>query len=158
MIDYTQTVRRFGRLLLLVALTLTTGINCLPATCANSTVSAKQALTSKVTLQKSTSLKSGAKRSSAGRQVVIPSWWRQEWTRRQQAMGIERWQLAKERQTDSKAMWNPRTPQSLAYRHALLASHGESVPGYRPARPQTPSTQMPVTSRTKSVNAKNRAK
>lgn len=97
------------------------------------------------------------KSRQAVRQVVIPGWWRDEWTRRQVAMRTERWLLAKERQTDSKAMWNPRSPQALAFRHALITSHGGTVPSYQPPRSQRANPASITTTNTKSVNAKCRS-
>jgi hypothetical protein len=87
----------------------------------------------------------------------VPGWWRQEWARRQQDMRIARWLQAKERLTDSKAFWNPRTPQSLALRHAMVSSHGGAVPSWSRTRLQSVSTTSTRTTLPQSQSSSTKA-
>lgn len=88
---------------------------------------------------------------------TVPAWWRQEWTRRQQMMRIEHWDLARERQTDSKQMWNPRSPQALAFRNAGIYAHGGSIQPWLPPKRQsvnsTSTRAVSVQTHAKAVNS-----
>jgi len=55
----------------------------------------------------------------------VPEWWRREWTRRQYVKQFENIRRAQEARESTKAMWNPRSPQAMAYRRAYLNSHRE---------------------------------
>lgn len=64
-----------------------------------------------------------ASAKTSARSYQVPEWWRREWRRREQVRWFESKLLAREVKTDSKAMWNPRSPQAIAYRRAWLLSH-----------------------------------
>jgi hypothetical protein len=64
-----------------------------------------------------------ASKSSATKTYKVPAWWQREWTRRQYVKRNEDGHRAQEMKEATKAMWNPRSAQALAYRRAYMNSH-----------------------------------
>jgi hypothetical protein len=60
---------------------------------------------------------------TVARTYQIPEWWRREWTRRQYQKRVEDRLRAQEMRDSTRAMWNPRSPQAMAYRRAYYISH-----------------------------------
>lgn len=61
------------------------------------------------------------------RSYQVPEWWRREWTRRQYAKRIDDRVRAQEMRESTKAMWNPRSPQTIAYRRVYYLAHKDSL-------------------------------
>ena len=80
-----------------------------------------------VSTVRSSSIQKQAKRP-ATTSYKVPEWWRKEWTRRQNVKRIEDRIRVQEMRESSKAMWNPRSPQAIAYRRAYLLSHKDLLP------------------------------
>jgi hypothetical protein len=74
------------------------------------------------TASSSTSAPNRSAKTSA-QSYKAPEWWRRETMRRQYVEMNRRKRAQQEMKESTKAMWNPRSPQAMAYQRAYLLSH-----------------------------------
>jgi hypothetical protein len=60
---------------------------------------------------------------SAASTSQVPDWWRRNWALRKARERHDAWLQTREARDSTKAMWNPRSPDAIAYRRIYYATH-----------------------------------